>query len=157
MMTWFKRLCAAALCLAFCFGLCACGGDKGQIKGTINDFERACRDLNAEELLECIDPAISTPIQNGTSILSALSNPELDQALEYLIPYLFSSNSVDTSVLDTLSIKVDGISVTGATAVAHSTVSVRINGEKMQQEADIYLIQVEEVSPAWRISSVSFV
>lgn len=156
-MTWFKRLCAAALCLALFFSLCACGGDKSQIKGTINDFERACHDLDAEELLECIDPAISTPIQNGTSILSALSNPDFDQALEYLIPYLFSSNSVDTSVLDTPSIKVDGVNVTGTTAVAHSTVSVRVNGEKVRLEADIYLLRVEDASPAWRISSVSFV
>lgn len=156
-MTWFKRLLAAALGLALCFSLCACGGDKGQIKGTINDFEHACRDLDAEELLECIDPAISTPIQNGTSILSALSNPDFDQALEYLIPYLFSSNSVDTSVLDTLSIKVDSVSVTGITAVAHSTVSFRVNGEKVRLDADIYMIRVEDVSPAWRISSVSFV
>lgn len=155
-MTWLKRLGAGMLCLALLLGLCACGGDKSQIKGTIREFEQACRDLDAAEILECIDPDISIPIQNGTSILSALTSPRSDPALDDLIPYLFSSSAVDTSVLDSISIKVNSVSIAGTTAVAPSTISFRSNGEKVRLDANIYLIWAEDVSPAWRISSVSF-
>ena len=156
-MTWFKRLLAAALCIALTCGLCACGGNKSQIKGTINDFERACRHLDTEAILECIDPSFSTLLQDNTSILDALRNSDPDQALDNLIPYLFSSNSVNTSVLESISIKVDNITVTGDTATAHGAISFCVNGDKVRQEINIHMIRMENVSPAWRISSISFV
>lgn len=156
-MTWFKRLLAAALCIALTCGLCACGGDKSQIKGTINDFEHACRHLDTEDILECIDPSFSTLFQNNTSILDALRNSDPEQALDNLIPYLFSSNSVNAGMLGSISIKVDNVSVTGDTAAAHGTLSFRVNGDKVRQEINIHMIRVEDVSPAWRISSISFI
>ena len=143
---------AAALVLALMMTamlLAGCGGDKSAVKSTVKNFEKACQSYSFDGLLDCIDPAISTPIRSLTGLLGISDEAmgELLQNVSVFAQELGMDEELQTEdVLSTLKIKVKDCQFNDAKdkCTATCTVSYKVNGEKQESEQTIDLVKVDD-------------
>lgn len=150
-----KRAAAMALVLAMCLTLCACG-DKGQIKSTISDFEKACHTLDLNEILDCVDPTVAKVIGGGAGLIGSLTGKTSEELLDSIVPTLFGED-FSSEFLESIDIKVEDVAVNETSATAMCTISYLYDGEERAQDATLKLVKEgTEKDAAWYINGVDF-
>ena len=152
-----KRVAALALALMLSLTLCACGGDRAEIKRTLNDFEHACQTMDLNELLDCIEPSTASTFRTGAGLIGALTGQSSTELLDSVVPFLFGESYADSAFLNSIEIEIEGIAVTDDAATAMGTVSFLINGETLVKDTTFRLVkQGDKESQAWYISDIDF-
>lgn len=148
-----KRRITAVLAIITLLAVLMTGcGDKSEIKGVISDFEKACNKLDLNDMLECIDPAISGPIKMATGIVGLFSNTNSDEMLERLSDILTSGTAGGgKDFFSSIEITVDDIDISGDKAEVGATLKYTVAGEDHETETVFKCVKSED---EWYISSL---
>jgi len=136
-----KRLLALALAALLALSLCSCGGDKAKIRGTLNDFQTACRTLDLNEILDCFDSDVTTPFRSGATFVSSLIGQSPSEMLDAVVPFLFGEDYASSAFLSSITIKPNSIAVADDAATAMCTVSFQYDGEMVELASTIRLVR----------------
>lgn len=150
MKNW-KRIFAVTLVAALLLSLCACGS-KGEIKKTLSEFEYACKNLDLNAMLNCIDPTVAKPVQIGLAIYGMVTDNNVEDMLDDLVELVFGENYESSDFLSKLSIIDPDINRSGNTANVECKISFELSGQEFEKEATIKLVEKEDV---WYISGIS--
>ena len=152
-----KRSAALILALALSLALCACGGDRAEIKRTLNNFESACQSLDLNEILDCVKPSVADPIRTGASLVGSLTGQSSAELLDSIVPALFGEDYGSSAFLNSIKIKVESIAVTDNAATAMCTVSYLRSEETVERDATFRLVKEgDKESQAWYIEDIDF-
>ena len=90
------------------FGLTGCTSKSDQIKDTLSEFEYACRNLDVNAMLKCIDPDVSDPIRFGLAVFSTFTDADYEDLVDGLFENVssaeFGANFTAEEFLSTISI-----------------------------------------------------
>ncbi len=119
--------------------LTACASkEEREVKKTLSNFESACQELDAEALLDCIDPTVADVLRTGGDLLS-LIGIDSSAAITSAASTIFGSDSADSTYLSSLHLKALEIDIDGSEAVALCSLTYELNGEEQQQDVEIAL------------------
>lgn len=156
-MKWITRAAALALALMMSLALCACSNDKAEIKDTLGDFEEACRELDLNDLLDCIDPSTASALRTGAGLLGNLTGQSSAELLDSVVPFLFGADYTDSAFLNSIDLEIEDIAVTDDAATAMCTVSFLFNGEPVARDATFRLVkQGADKDADWYITDIDF-
>ena len=148
------KIVSVAMIAVLLFSLAGCG-DKGAIKATIKDFEKACNEMNVEAAIDCIDPSISGVLKLGAGLVGGISGKDADGVFESLSSLLSSgAESLGVDGFKTLKVKVNDIAAADSSATAKVTLTYTgHSGEEKTKDATVNL---KNSSEGWKISGVKF-
>lgn len=127
---------------------CASSG----VRKVISKFEKACQELDADTMLDCLNPTITNPLGD---VLDFFGVDSLNSALSGVVKVLGVIDFKDDApedVLKTLKIKCKGFDFNDAKDACTVTaqLSYTVDGEKVEKTV---LIKCEQVDDAWYIMS----
>ena len=150
------RIFSVILVLALLFSLTSCG-EKGKIKGTINNFQKACNELNVEGVVNCLEPTVASILKAGAGLLGGLLGDSDEEVFNKLSSLLGEhSGMIGIESFKTLKIKTNEITVgeDGSSANARVTLDfIGISGEAKTLDATL---KFTNASDQWLISGVDF-
>lgn len=149
------KILAILLTIALSTGLlCSCGSEKKEIKSVIGNFEKACNNVDFNEMLTCIDPMISEKIGLVTGLASMFTDMGSEELLNKLSKLLTNDDTLDAdSFFSTVKIKVGDITVNESIATAHVSLKYEF-GENITEKNAIFDCVCKEGN--WYISGFSF-
>lgn len=146
-------LALAVLLLVSC--LTGCSGAAGKIRNTLEEFEYACRNLDADAMLGCIDPDVADPIRMLLALYSQATDQDYedvtDTVLENIVYGVFGTDFDPDDFLSSLAVTDAKLKVDGETAVVSCVINFEIAGEKFARNSEIYLVEVRD---RWYISYI---
>lgn len=152
-MNRFAALILAAVLLVSC--LSGCSGNATKIRNTLEEFEYACRNLDTDAILGCIDPDVADPIRMVLALYSQATNQDYeditDTALEDVVYGVFGTDFDPDDFLSTLSVTDAKLKVEDDLAVVECVVNFEIAGEKFARDSAIYLVEIRD---KWYISYI---
>lgn len=131
--------------------LCGCSPEASAIRKTLNEFQSAAQSLDAEGMLDCVDPSVATPIGGAIGALSALTGTETQEILPAILKTVFGED-------------VDGSTVMEHISVDHP--KLRVSGDEAQVECELHIttedssytrkttIQMKKIDDKWYIAGV---
>ena len=127
---------------------CASSG----VRKVISKFEKACQELDADTMLDCLNPTITNPLGD---VLDFFGVDSLNSALSGVVKVLGVIDFKDDApedVLKTLKIKCKDFDFNDAKDACTVTaqLSYTVDGEKVEKTV---LIKCEQVDDAWYIMS----
>ena len=148
-----KKIIAVLTCLVLVVALMTGCSEKSEIKSLISDFQGACNELDLNEMLECIDPAISVPIKTAAGLIGMFSDTSTDDMLEQLSNVLISGTPQGgKEFFSSIKISVDEVSISGDKADVSAGLKYSISGEGHETETVFKCVKSED---KWYISSFS--
>lgn len=150
-----KRLLALALAALLALSLCSCAGDQAKIRGTLNDFQTACRALDLNEMLDCFDSDATESFRSGLTFVSSIIGQSPSEMLDAVVPFLFGENYASSAFLSSITIRPNSIAVADDAATAMCTVSFLYDGETVELESTIRLVREGDGPDAdWYIANI---
>lgn len=142
-----KKMCKAAgmimMLILMTLMLGGCTSDKSEIKDTLGRFEDACRNLDLDEMLDCIEPNVADPIRLGMAIYSGATGQEykdfVDGTFDQLVTAVFGEDLESNDFLSSISISDAKCEVEKENAAVTCMVKFEIAGEKFERETTVYL------------------
>ena len=142
-----------ALVLVSC--LTGCSGAAGEIRDTLQEFEYACRHLDTDAILGCVDPDVADPIRMILALYSQATGRDYedvtDGILEKVVYGIFGEDFDPDDFLSTLSVTDAKLEVDGDEAVVNCVINFEIAGEKFARNSAIYLVEIRD---RWYISYI---
>ena len=138
---------AVLLVFMMMFALTGCGA-KSEIKGVINDYEKACNEVDFEGILACMHPNDADKIKLAAGIVGFFGNVDADQMLDKLSSFLSTKINISKEFFESLEITVDEIDVDDDKANVDVFVTYTLNGQETTVEADMDFVKYED---AWYI------
>ena len=152
-MNRFAALVLAAVLLVSC--LSGCSGNTNKIRNTLEEFEYACRNLDIDAILGCIDPDVADPIRMVLALYSQATNQDYeditDTALEDVVYGIFGTDFDPDDFLSTLSVTDAKLTVEDDLALVECVINFEIAGEKFARDSAIYLVEIRD---KWYISYI---
>lgn len=154
-----KKLMSAAsivMIIAVLVSLSACSNtvEQAKIALLLNDFQKACNDLDTDAMFDCLHPDIVSRIKPYISLFESLTDDSLRELLfSALIEAGGGIGDVNEDFFFTMSVNLDGIDITDeTTAKVRITINYRNDGEDISRGAVIYC---EKVDGKWYIKGFS--
>lgn len=142
----------AAVLLMSCLTGC---GAAGEIQDTLKEFEYACRNLDTDAILGCVDPDVADPIRMILALYSEATEQDYedvtDDVLENIVYGLFGADFDPDDFLSTLSVTDPQLEIDGDTAIVNCVVNFEIAGEKFARDSVIVLVEIRD---RWYISYI---
>lgn len=151
----YTRFIAVLLTAALLLCMSACATKASKIKDTLSEFEYACRTLDVDAILDCIDPGVGDPIRLGLAILSSAAGEDYedvtDGILEEIVYVLFGEDFDPDEFLSTLSVTDAKVETTETGAIVTCMINFEIAGERFEQYSTIVML---EQNDKWYIASI---
>lgn len=146
-----KLIRAAALALVVCLLLAAfagCGSSsKRGVEQLLGDFERACRKLDVEAMLSCINPDVAEPILN---IMKILGIDDTEETLDKIVAFLgFFGDAGDSAEELISSIKIEPEKYEFNDGEDECSVTAKVS---CGDESETVIIECIEKDGSWYIS-----
>lgn len=145
-------LALAAMLLMSCLTGC---GKVNKIRDTLEEFVYACRNLDTDAILGCVDPNVADPIRMILALYSQATEQDYedvtDRALENIVYGIFGTDYDPDDFLSTLSVTDVELDVDGEIAVVSCVINFEIAGEKFARDSAIVLVEIRD---RWYISSI---
>lgn len=134
------RIFAFVLVGALLLSFAGCGA-KGQVKGVISDFQKACNDLDINAALDCIDPTVADIVKGAGGLLGLISGQDTDVIFESLSSLLMEHEDMKgVDFFKTLNVKVNGVETGETDAAAQVTLTYKnLAGEEVSRDANLTL------------------
>jgi hypothetical protein len=138
-----KKVASIVLVVLICISLSGCSiKEKVGVRVTIHEFQSACNEMDAEKMLECIDPTL-------VFFLQVLPIPKDKEGLnEFVINiidllYFIDFDTVNDVVegLESLKIHVIKIRIYSGKASVDARLSYKIDGEKLKEDITLELVK----------------
>lgn len=154
-----RRILVIATVVIMSLGIVGCGSDKSEIKDTLTAFETACKSMDINGILKCIDPKVSDPIRLGMAIFSSFSDTDYDEFVETVMDAIIDSGELDSRIdpytfLNTLSFTEVKMKPEKNIATGTCKINFEVNGEKFSRDAEIEMIKKDE---KWYISDMHII
>lgn len=137
--------------------LAACGNEKDECRNVLDEFEYACNELDADAMLRCINPKIADPIRLGLSLLTHMTDKDIDdyvdEIAESLIETMDEVNIDATELFHSMKLEVTKVKAKGKKALAYVNITFETMGVEMEKYGVFQMIQVDDI---WYIESFSF-
>ena len=148
-----KRILVLLMIIALVPTMTACQTKRSAIKERLIEFADACRNLDQDRILDCIDPDISQPIKAGLLIYGASTGEDKDLLLQEIVAELFGENFNAEDLLSQMSIEKVKIKPKRKTAKVFCTLKFKIDGEEFKKKTRIDMIKADD---EWYISGIEF-
>lgn len=157
MKNW-KRITALTLVLVLLVSsMTGCSAQKTEVLDKLDEFTYACRNLDVDALLNCIDPDIAEPIKMGLVLFSTATGQDyedvIDGILIDLVGSIFGSDYDPDAFLSTLTISNPKVTVRGKQAKIRCVIGFEIAGKKLSREATIVMAKEQK---KWYVANVDF-
>jgi hypothetical protein len=143
----------AAALLMCC--LAGCSGNAGKIRDTLEEFEYACRNLDTDAMLGCIDPDVADPIRLILALYSQATEQDYkdvtDEILENIVYSVFGEDFDPDEFLSTMSVSDVELDVDGEVAVVNCVIHFEVAGEQFARDSAIVLVEIRD---RWYISYI---
>lgn len=147
-----KKIVIVLLVCTILLSLCGCKRTEG-ITNTLQNFGQACRDLDLNAMLNCVDPTIAKPIQFGLALYGVVADSDVQDTLDDLVGLVFGEDYRSSEFLSTLQFSDFHLSGHGSSAKVNCKVSFELSGQSFTREATITLVEKDDT---WYISKISF-
>lgn len=129
------------LLIAIAFGTVGCTSKASQIKDTLSEFEYACRNLDVDAMLKCIDPDVSDPIRLGMAVFSTITGTDYEDIVDVLFANIsegeFGTSFDAKDFLSTISVSDVKVKTKKNTATVTCKISFELAGEQFERDAAI--------------------
>lgn len=148
-----QRMLAVVLIICLLLSMTACKSKSEGIKETLSEFESACRELDVNAMLNCIDPDIAQPIKIGLIVYGKTTGSSIEQTLGEVVTSVFGQNYDPKEFLSNISFEDMKIKAKKRTAKVKCNIVYNIYGEDFKQKATISMMR-EEDDEKWYISGI---
>ena len=152
----FRIVMVALLMLISSVTLCACG-DEMKIKSLVNEFEESCNQLDADGILECLNPKIADTIDKALSILDIFTEVDKDEIFSKVSEILMSGLGEvgGTELFSSIDIEIEEMEVGKASATVTGTMTYEVKGEEKETPVTFFCEYSDSIEK-WYISEISF-
>jgi hypothetical protein len=135
-------------------GITGCTSKASEIKDTLSEFEYACRDLDVNAMLKCIDPDIADPIRLGLALVSTFTDADYEDLVDGLFDNIgtseFGSSFNAEDFLSTISVSDAKLKIKKQNATVTCKINFELAGEQFKRDATIKMIKKDD---KWYICS----
>lgn len=136
------------LIVTMAFGMTGCVSKTSQIKDTLSEFEYACRNLDVNAMLKCIDPDISDPIRLGLALVSTFTDADYEDLVDSLFDNIgaseFGSSFDAEDFLSTISVSDAKLKTKRHSATVTCKVNFELAGEQFKRDATIEMVEKDD-------------
>lgn len=133
------------LIVTMTLGMTGCNSKASQIKDTLSEFEYACRNLDVDAMLDCIDPDVSDPIRLGIALFGTVADMDYEEVVEGLFGNIgrgeFDSSYEAEDFLDTITVSDVKVKAQKDTAVVTCKISFELAGEAFNRDTTIDMVR----------------
>ena len=131
-----------------------CSSADREIKSLIKKYEKACNELDFDEVLDCLDPAISEKISLAVGFIGLFTDAEPSELFAKVAEFLSANSFGGTDFFSSMKISVNEIKVDGSKAVVSATVHYKVAGSELSDDFAFHCVYKDD---EWYISSVSLI
>lgn len=151
------------ICMIFALSLNGCGGSfggKSECMELLQDFEKACNELDIQGILNCIDPKVSDPIKTVVAIGGIVTDnvdqyvKEIMSGIEKELTDTVGSNGNEGDVLASIELEPEKYSLKKKEGVVRCAATFEVNGMDITKTLNISVVKKNE---EWYVSGISIV
>ena len=137
--------------------LCACGSDEMKIKALINEFEESCNQMDADGVLECLNPTIADLVNKGLGILDIFTEVDKDEVFDKVSDLLITGieGVGGSDFFETMEIEIEEMEIERTSATVTGTITYEKNGEEKESPVT-FICGYSDSEEGWYISEISF-
>lgn len=135
------------------FSVSGCGKSNAEVKALISRFESACQKLDADEMLSCFNPRVTSPIRSVLGILGVDTLNDIVSTLADVWGFIDFKNATPKDVLKTIQIQPQKYtdSESGQECNVQATIKYSNNNKDVESKV---IISCVKGSDGWYISGI---
>lgn len=144
---------AASMCciMIIMISLCGCSPEASAIRKTLNEFQSAAQSLDAEGMLDCVDPSVAAPIEGAIGALSALTGTETQEILPVILKAVFGEEIDGSTVMEHISVDHPKLRVSGDEADVDCQLHITTEDSSYTKNTTIHMKKIDD---KWYIAGV---